>query len=74
MPVKRRVPKRRRAEQPAIDRLLAGLPLEFSPAAREELVAAIYFHDPAELPPEAEQRGIALLAQWRAAGIGAKRS
>jgi hypothetical protein len=67
MPAKRRIAKRRRAEQPAIDRLLAGLPIEFSTAAREELVAAVYFRDP-ELPPDAEQRGLALLAQWRAAG------
>jgi hypothetical protein len=73
MPAKRRVAKRRRAEQPTIDRLLAGLPIECTPAARDELINAIYFRDP-ELPPEAEQRGLALLAQWRAAGIGAKGS
>jgi hypothetical protein len=66
MPIKRRIGKRR-AEHPVIDRLLAGLPIEFSPAVREELVNAVYFRDP-ELPPEAEQRGVALLAQWRAAG------
>ena len=66
MPRRRRLGKRR-AERPAIDALLEGVQIEFSPGAHRELVAAIYFHDP-ELPAEAEQRGIALLAQWRAAG------
>ena len=66
MPAKRRTPKRRRPDQPTIDSLLAGRPIECTPAAREELVNAVYFRNP-ELPPEAEARGIALLAQWRAA-------
>jgi hypothetical protein len=66
MPVKRRIGKRR-AEQPTIDRLLAGMPIDFTPAAHRELVNAVYLRDP-ELPPAAEQRGIALLAEWRAAG------
>ena len=72
MPVKRRVSKRR-PKQPTIDCLLTGTPIEFSPAAHRELIAAVYFHDP-ELPPEVEQRGLALLAEWRAAaGIEAQR-
>jgi hypothetical protein len=66
MPVRRRISKRR-AEQPTIDRLLAGLPIAFSPEAHRELVNAVYLRDP-ELPPEAERRGIALLAEWRGAG------
>jgi hypothetical protein len=37
MPVKRRISKRR-AEQPAIDRLLAAMPIEFSLAAHRELI------------------------------------
>jgi hypothetical protein len=53
MPAKRRIAKRRRPEQPTIECLLAGAPIEFSAAAREKLVAAVYFREP-ELPPEAE--------------------
>jgi hypothetical protein len=66
MPVKRRLGKRR-PERPTIDALLDGTAIEFTAAAHRELVNAVYFHDP-ELPSEAEQRGMALLAQWRAAG------
>ena len=65
MPVKRRIDKRRRdLLSETITRLLEAQPIEFSEAAREVIVAAVYFRDPA-LPPEAEARGVKLLAAWR---------
>lgn len=67
MPVKRRIGKRRPDQHPTIAALLDGTEIECSPTAHRELIKAVYFHDP-ELPPEAERRAIALLAEWRAAG------
>jgi hypothetical protein len=65
VPVKRRIDKRRRdLPSETITRLLEAQPIEFSEAAREVIIAAVYFRVPA-LPPEAEARGIKLLATWR---------
>jgi hypothetical protein len=65
MPVKRRIDKRR-CDLPSetITRLLEAQPIEFSEVVREVIIAAVYFRDPA-LPPEAEARGLKLLATWR---------
>ena len=54
MPVKRRIDKRRHdLPSETITRLLQAQSIEFSEAAREVIIAAVYFRDPA-LRPEAE--------------------
>ena len=70
MPVKQRIDKRRRdlSETTIITRLREGQPIEFSEFAREVIIAAVYLRDPA-LPPEAEARGIEILAIWRESGL-----
>ena len=64
MPVQRRIDKRRR-DLPCeiITRLLEAQPIEFSEAAREVIIAAVYFRE--RYCREAEARGIKLLATWR---------
>ena len=68
MPVKQRIDKRRRdLPSETITRLLEAQPIEFSEVAREAIIDAVYFREPA-LPPEAEARGIEILAIWRDQG------
>lgn len=67
MPVKRRRDKRRDQPDEAVVMLLAGQDPPFSEVARKALVNAVFLRDP-KLPPEAERRGLELLAEWRAAG------
>src|SRR5215472_4162880 len=48
VPIKKRIDKRRRdLPSETITRLLEAQPIEFSEAAREVLVAAVYLRDPA---------------------------
>ena len=70
MPIKKRIDKRRRdlPSEAIITDLLGAQPIDFSEAAREVIIAAVYFRDPA-LPPEAEARGIEILAIWRESGL-----
>jgi len=69
VPIKKRIDKRRRdLPSETITRLLEAQPIKFSEAAREEIINVVYFRDPA-LPPEAEARGLEILAIWRESGL-----
>jgi hypothetical protein len=64
MPIKRRVNKRRPKYPDAIERLLAGEPVEESAENREVLIGTTYFHDFPELPPDVVQRAFNQLTAW----------
>jgi hypothetical protein len=69
MPIKRRIVKARARYPDAIERLISGAPLEWSPEAWDELLGAFFFGD-YNVPPEAKARARELLDDWREQQLG----
>jgi hypothetical protein len=63
MPVKRRQTKARPAYPDAVERLVAGLPIEMSDDARDALVGVVYFADP-ELDMSLRDEAMRILRSW----------
>jgi hypothetical protein len=64
MPVKRRRAKARARYPEAIEHLIAGVPLEWSPEAWAELLGVYHFGDH-NLPSDARDRARHFLDEWR---------